>query len=72
MLRRLGEAAYAANLFLDNFDGIADPAGLLRKNIEELRDYNENTIKPRGDDLMYPPLCGALEELAGLYENLLN
>jgi hypothetical protein len=70
MLRRLGEAAYAANLVICNFDRAEDPSGLLKKNIAELLDYNEKIIKPRGSDLMHPPLYDAIKELAGLYSEI--
>ncbi|MCL2159891.1 MAG: hypothetical protein FWH48_10825, partial [Oscillospiraceae bacterium] len=72
MLRRLGEAAYAANLVMDNFDCEPDPKGLLKKNIGELLDYNEEVINPRGSDLMNPPLYEAIGELARLYGALLT
>ncbi|MCL2646367.1 MAG: hypothetical protein FWD61_05085 [Phycisphaerales bacterium] len=70
MLLRLGEAAYAANLVLDNFDGESDPKALLRRRLSELAEYREKVILPRGSDLMNPPLYESLGKIMDSYKTL--
>jgi len=71
VLLRLGEAACAANLALDNYDNVPDPGALLRYKLDELAGYREEVVKPRGSDLMNPPLYEALGGIIQAYETLL-
>jgi len=71
MLKRLGKAAHAANLVLDNFKNINEPAALLTQRLGELEKYRESVILPRGADLMNPQLYPALGEIIYSYKTLL-
>jgi len=70
MLLRLGEAAYAANLVLDNFDKVDAPKVLLQQRLDELEVFNETVILPRGHDLMNPPLYEELGTIINSYKAL--
>jgi len=69
MILHLGEAAYATNLALDNFDKVDDPAGMKRAALEALERYNETVLKDR-DDLLHPPVYNNIKEIIAAYRRV--
>ena len=67
-IKYLGEAAYATNLALDNFDGADDTASQKLAALDTLEQYNEAVLRGR-DDLLHPPAYESIKEIIVAYRN---
>lgn len=64
-LQLLGEAAYATNIMLDNFDNVKDPGALYNTSIKNLEDF----IK---EDKLIPEMIANLTTILNNYKKVAN
>jgi len=72
VLRLLGEAAYAANLMIDNFDGVGNPRVTLKVALKELEIHNNTVIRKSGESIFNAPIYANVKDIAASYRELLQ